>query len=169
MHLSQSFQLPSAPFPRPLGFRQSRSFTVNESNRSFLHTKLYSKEGEQGEKADEVEKEQSIILNEGYEDDSNPSSHDSPERMQMDLFWCGREECKTEELREKVVGKHNEIMFDHPATGQVAYKWNTQKTNGAHGKNIQTPRVLILVKRNDDELLKAAADVSFCDGSIPKC
>jgi len=72
----------------------------------------------------------------------------------MELSWCGRDTCQFDEkeLREKVVGKHNEIMFDHPATGQVAYNWGHD--------DVFIPAVLILVKRNDDELLQVAADVS---------
>ena len=79
-------------------------------------------------------------------------------RRKMDLTWCQHDECDIGDLREKVVGDHNTIMFDHPATGQVAYNWNDSKSQG---KETIVPRVLILVKRNDDELLKVAADVSF--------
>lgn len=76
-------------------------------------------------------------------------------RRKMDLTWCQHDECDIGDLREKVVGDHNTIMFDHPATGQVAYNWNDSKSQG---KETIVPRVLILVKRNDDELLKVAAD-----------
>lgn len=93
----------------------------------------------------------------------------SPTRRKMDLTWCQRDECDIGDLREKVVGDHNTIIFDHPATGQVAYNWDGSESQG---KETILPRVLILVKRNDDELLKVAADVSadsvFCqEGSMP--
>jgi hypothetical protein len=75
-------------------------------------------------------------------------------RPKINLSWCGRENCDENVLRERVVGLHNEIMFDHPATGQVAYHWSNEE----EVKPI--PTVLVLVKKNDEGLMKVAADVS---------
>lgn len=75
------------------------------------------------------------------------------ERRKMDLSWCAPDTCMTGELREQVVGQHNNILFKHPATGQVTYQW-------ADSDSLPTPKVLILVKQNDDDLLRTAADVS---------
>ena len=88
------------------------------------------------------------------EDQSSNVSQIALKRRKMNLSWCSRDDCHVGELREKVVGQHNEIKFLHPATGQVAYQWSDE-----HAKKTTTT-VLILVKRNDDELLKVAADVS---------
>ena len=89
------------------------------------------------------------------EDQSSNVSQIALKRRKMNLSWCSRDDCHVGELREKVVGQHNEIKFLHPATGQVAYQWSDE-----HAKKTTTT-VLILVKRNDDELLKVAADVSL--------
>lgn len=79
-------------------------------------------------------------------------------RRKMNLRWCDRENCGADDiLRERVVGEHNEIMFDHPATGQVAYSWQKGQSNEA--KQFVAPRVLLLVKKNDEELLKVASEV----------
>lgn len=79
-------------------------------------------------------------------------------RRKMNLRWCDRENCGTDDiLRERVVGEHNEIMFDHPATGQVAYSW--QKDLADEDNHFIVPRVLLLVKKNDDELLRVASEV----------
>ena len=104
-----------------------------------------------------------------YDDNSSKSGASSnilqSQRRKMDLSWCGRDNCLEEGLREKVVGKDNNIIFNHPATGQVAYRWHDdddrEVTNGDEHiskKKISVPRVLMLVKRNDDKLLQVAAD-----------
>lgn len=87
-------------------------------------------------------------------------------RRKMELSWCGRDSCTLFEdgLREKVVGEHNEITFESPATGQVAYQWSS--VDGLKDEDIILSRVLILIKRNDDELLKAASEVSLIVISI---
>lgn len=123
------------------------------------------------EKSGRVQKKETQILDEGevhaHDNENDNDDHDldyvpvstrtSPARTEMDLFWCGREECQLEGLREKVVGNNNQIQFGHPATGQVAYGWKQESTKG---NEVYIPRVLLLIKRNDDELLKVAADVS---------
>ncbi len=86
-------------------------------------------------------------------DDVELLPEETSSRRKMDLTWCAKESCEFDELREKVVGDHNSIIFDHPATGQVAYWW--EEDSGK--KKTKLPTVLILVKRNDDELLKVAA------------
>lgn len=77
-------------------------------------------------------------------------------RPKMNLSWCERDNCHENLLRERVVGLHNEIMFDHPATGQVAYHWSHEEEETVK----PTPCVLLLVKKNDEGLMKVAADVS---------
>jgi hypothetical protein len=44
-------------------------------------------------------------------------------RRSMTLTWCGNDLCTEHNLREKVVD--NQIVLSGPATGQVAYTWNT--------------------------------------------
>jgi len=99
-------------------------------------------------------KEQSTPPGSTVEKGSNENgAKNELKRRRLNLSWCSRDDCYVEELREKVVGQHNEIKFEHPATGQVAYQWSNENVKKP------TPRVLILVKRNDDELLQVAADV----------
>lgn len=97
-------------------------------------------------------KSEHVEANPFKEDQSPNVSQIALKRRKMDLSWCTRDDCHVGDLREKVVGQHNEIKFLHPATGQVAYQWSNE-----HAKNATTS-VLILVKRDDDELLKVAAD-----------
>lgn len=75
-------------------------------------------------------------------------------RPKMNLSWCERDNCHEDAMRERVVGLHNEIMFDHPATGQVAYYWSHEEEE----KVKPIPSVLLLVKKNDEGLMKVAAD-----------
>jgi NAD kinase len=68
----------------------------------------------------------------------------------MNLMWCDRDKCK-DGARERVVGEHNQIILNGPATGQVAYRWEevdevTEKAS-----------ILLLVKP-DKELFKKAAE-----------
>jgi len=75
-------------------------------------------------------------------------------RRTMELSWCSKDTCQPyQNSREKVVGENNDIEFDSPATGQVVYNWDTDAIEA-----FNTPRILILVKRNDDELMATAAD-----------
>lgn len=88
-------------------------------------------------------------------------------RKKMELAWCGRDTCTyyDDGLREKVVGEHNEILFDNPATGQVAYRWVRNGEVKADvvkdDDNKVLSRVLISIRKNDDELLKVASEVSL--------
>jgi len=92
---------------------------------------------------------------------------DSRKDRKMDLMWCQSDRCQ-EVVRERVVGDHNTIIFNGPATGQVAYRWNqkaypvnkeTAKQPVPPGKSSKSKiaSVLLLVKRDDEELLKIAA------------
>ena len=83
-------------------------------------------------------------------------------RRKMELSWCGRDTCTIFEdgLREKVVGEHNEISFESPATGQVAYQWSVND-DGLREEDVILSKVLVVIKKNDDELLKAASEVSM--------
>jgi len=51
------------------------------------------------------------------------SSADRENNRKMDLMWCQSDRCQ-DVVRERVVGNHNTIVFNGPATGQVAYRWN---------------------------------------------
>lgn len=85
-------------------------------------------------------------------------------RRKMELAWCGRESCTyfDDGKREKVVGDHNEIMFENPATGQVVYQWHSQSEEDDGKKDDKMlSRVLISIRKNDDELLKVASEVSL--------
>ncbi len=92
---------------------------------------------------------------------------DKRKDRKMDLMWCQSDRCQ-EVVRERVVGDHNTIVFNGPATGQVAYRWNqkafpidkrSSKEQPPPGKSSlnKIASVLLLVKRDDEELLKIAA------------
>lgn len=94
-------------------------------------------------------------------------------KRKMDIMWCGKDYCK-DSVRERVVGEHNQIMLNGPATAQVAYFWHDEyddfnknnnnnvldntKVNGGIPKRTQEASVLVLIKPGDEELLKVAAD-----------
>ena len=94
-------------------------------------------------------------------------SHRRP-RRKMELSWCGRSACSEGgAIRERIVGRHNHVEFDGPATGQVMYEWaespsraeaDTEAQVEEIGSNVAPPSVLLLVKRGDDKLLKVAAE-----------
>jgi len=71
-------------------------------------------------------------------------------------------------MREQVVGDNNQIEFINPATGQILYSWDTNSSSVQDlslreepgDEAFVPPRVLILVKKNDEELLQVAANVS---------
>jgi len=93
-------------------------------------------------------------------------------RRKMELSWCGPESCKIDAIRETIVGDDHHIKFEGPATGQVVYKWVSDdvvvddgKLDNSKGEmvegvlaKVETSSVLVLVKWNDDELLRVAAD-----------
>jgi NAD kinase len=77
----------------------------------------------------------------------------------MNLMMCGRDNCK-DVVRERVVGDHNQIVLNGPATGQVAYRWSRAPTPTPSGDRspVSLSSVLLLVKPNDEELMKKAAE-----------
>ena len=106
---------------------------------------------------------------------------DNHNDRKMDLMWCQSDRCQ-DVVRERVVGDHNTIVYNGPATGQVAYRWSqkaypisgaaksgprsslSRKENvvGKHSPFEMSPSskiasVLMLVKRDDEELLQIAA------------
>ena len=108
--------------------------------------------------SDPVSKKQSSKLVTGWDDDST-----SVRRRKMELSWCGRNDCTGGNgIREKVVGEHNHVEFEGPATGQVMYEWAPATDARGEMEEEKTvtapPSVLLIVKRGDDELLKVAAD-----------
>lgn len=105
---------------------------------------------------------------------------DNSNDRKMDLMWCQNDRCK-DVVRERVVGDHNTIVFNGPATGQVAYRWNKKaypisSSNSESNSSLSTKEtgigkrqpsetsssskiasVLLLVKRDDEELIKITA------------
>jgi NAD+ kinase len=88
------------------------------------------------------------------------------ERRKMNLLWCQSDRC-VDVVRERVVGSHNNIILNGPATGQVAYRWNkkvysevpTLATNDDDKKSHNTlSSILLLVKPGDEALLRIAAE-----------
>jgi len=79
----------------------------------------------------------------------------------MDLMFCDGDICK-DAVRQRVIGKHNQIILSGPATGQVAYTWSqdseTKGTKGERSK-VTLSSVLLLVRPNDEELIRKAAEV----------
>ncbi|VEU33963.1 unnamed protein product [Pseudo-nitzschia multistriata] len=111
----------------------------------------------------------------------NNGNNERQNDRKMDLMWCQSDRCQ-DSLRERVVGDHNTIVFNGPATGQVAYRWNKKaypiskssesKSHSSSSSKENTPNktppfatpvrskiasVLLLVKRDDDDLLQIAA------------
>lgn len=72
-------------------------------------------------------------------------------RRKLDLMWCMSDSCK-DAIREKVVGDDNHMTFDGPATGQVCYVWENN-----NDKETATQTLLLLVKRDDEDLVRVAA------------
>lgn len=71
----------------------------------------------------------------------------------MSLMWCDRDKCK-DVIRERLVGNHNQIILNGPATGQVAYRWRDEEPSSDGIK----ASILLLVKP-DDRLYQLAAQV----------
>lgn len=83
-----------------------------------------------------------------------------PERK-IDLMFCDGDICK-DAVRQRVIGKHNQIILSGPATGQVAYTWSqdfTATSNKGERSKVTLSSVLLLVRPNDEDLIKKAAEV----------
>lgn len=85
----------------------------------------------------------------------------SNKKKKMELSWCNHDACY-EAIREKVVGDRNSVELTGPATGQVVYSWEMDEKVDEEEQDATTmipspPAVLMLVKRDEDELLKLAA------------
>ena len=84
-------------------------------------------------------------------------------KRKMELSWCNAEICR-DEIREVVLGEHNQMSLRGPATGQVAYEWlddsgtDPVSTSSSDSAIATIPAVLVLVKRDDPELLHVAAE-----------
>mmetsp|Transcript_5730 Transcript_5730/g.14307 ORF Transcript_5730/g.14307 Transcript_5730/m.14307 type:complete len:617 (+) Transcript_5730:77-1927(+) len=105
---------------------------------------------------------------------------DNLKDRKMDLMWCQSDRCQ-DVVRERVVGEHNTIVFNGPATGQVAYRWNQKAYPNVRGESereslnpaksgalktrsssivsssTQIAKVLLMVKKDDETLLQIAA------------
>jgi len=60
--------------------------------------------------------------------ESRPPLLESFRKNKMELMWCsgGLPEACMEAIRERTVGEHNQILLTGPATGQVAFYWDTE-------------------------------------------
>jgi NAD kinase len=107
------------------------------------------KNGQQKERV--AEQKSSEIIN-------RPPTLEPQKRKKMNLLWCTNQAC-SDVSRERVVGEHNQIVLNGPATGQVAYIWNgeTQQQGDSMKSPPYVPSVLLLVKRDDEELMEIAA------------
>lgn len=75
----------------------------------------------------------------------------------MNLTWCNKVSCRNSSMiREQIVGEQNQIAFRGSATGQVMFSWEFDDSTS---NTAYIPRVLLLVKKNDDALLKVAEKV----------
>jgi NAD+ kinase len=75
----------------------------------------------------------------------------SRKRRNMTLTWCGNDLCTEHNLREKVVD--NQIVLSGPATGQVAYTWNTNDYEDVNSSTTTAAlsSVLILIKKQQQQ------------------
>lgn len=96
---------------------------------------------------------------EAIEKDEVPGVSDLPDRK-MNLMWCDHLSCR-DVVRERVVGDHNQIILNGPATGQVAYQWSRKALPPTARKpsEVTVSSVLLLVKPNDDDLMFKTAEV----------
>ena len=86
----------------------------------------------------------------------------------MSLMWCDRDKCK-DVVRERVVGRHNQIILHGPATGQVAYRWkdeNNENGNVAsptksstHTSTTTIKASILLLVKPDNRLYQEAAKI----------
>jgi len=156
----------------------------NESNSSTAAAPL--KQPVNGGDVEVDDDDAAAVVIEEEEHFRSSTARRSGERRKMGLMWCSNEFCK-DPVRERVVGEHNQILLNGPATGQVAYEWhNEERNSNSHrreGKNagyllstgelatatasahsssdsppVSAPSVYLLVKQGDDHLMKVAAD-----------
>ncbi|KAG7349892.1 ATP-NAD/AcoX kinase [Nitzschia inconspicua] len=101
-------------------------------------------------------------------DSTKTSTTASPPPRKMNLMWCQSDRC-VDVVRERVIGEHNQIMLNGPATGQVAYRWDQNNSPGlvkefTKSETSKVPpkttlsSVLLLVRRGDENLLRIAAE-----------
>jgi len=124
-----------------------------ERSETFCPTKLHYKRRFTSRAAPQ---ENLDVLNSEKAEEDNRFNVRSNNRR-MNLTWCNKVSCRNSSMiREQIVGEQNQIAFRGSATGQVMFNWEFDDS-----KNITsyTPRVFLLVKKNDDELLKVAEKV----------
>jgi NAD kinase len=93
---------------------------------------------------------------------SKPLRRNPRVKRKIALTYCNHDSCITA-IREQVVGEHNHMELVGPATGQVVYSWEkyVQTSSSISTGVIDTaspPAVLMLVKRDERELTKVAAN-----------
>ena len=96
--------------------------------------------------------------------ETNKKTRDDQQRK-MSLLWCQSDRC-VDVVRERVIGEHNQIILNGPATGQVAYRWNKKvsaedpalvKSDDKISRNTLCS-ILLLVRPGDEALLRIAAE-----------
>lgn len=96
---------------------------------------------------------------------NGPTTTAPRNKRKLELSWCNHDACY-DAIREKVVGEHNHMELTGPATGQVVYSWNQPSLSSVATINTVTftseasppPAVLMLVKRDEEELLSVAVN-----------
>lgn len=103
-----------------------------------------------GTKNDTLKEDEEVVRTEAIKTSTTASDR------KMDLMFCDGELCK-DAVRQRVIGKQNQIVLSGPATGQVAYRWDQESTTSSpqNGKRAETTisSVLLLVRSTDDEPL----------------
>jgi NAD kinase len=142
------FLNPSAAFPLiPIchGPKAANRFAVNSDS---------IEESVDTSSSNEVE----IVTTEAMQ--SSVTSARLPDRK-IELLFCDGDICR-DSVRERVIGKHNQIILSEPATGQVAYRWNQKslaRNDEGDRSEYTVASILLLVRPNDDQLIKKVAEV----------
>lgn len=121
-----------------------------------------------------LDPESELLINAVQDTATDNDNNNKPNyRKKMTLFWCQSDRC-VDVVRERVVGEHNQIVLNGPATGQVAYRWTRQKpsslpyrssassstdtTTVETSTSVALSSVLLLVKKGDKDLMRIAAE-----------
>lgn len=109
------------------------------------NNKSINKNNDDENKEEQKSGSNSLFLNEESEE---------KKQQKLELTWCDRSECFVGNTIRETVTNENEITFQGPATGQVTYNWIRN-----HKKSEKDDKyVLLLVKKNDPDLIATAAE-----------
>jgi hypothetical protein len=87
--------------------------------------------------------------------DQDRPSHNPPNSRRINLTWCNKVSCRNASMIREIVGEQNQISFRGSATGQVMFSWDRTDNR------TYIPRVLLLVKKNDESLIELARKVRY--------